>query len=69
VGRNGIDRPAELEKLFQRKPGTTQVRLKLEASKDFSLTLDIPAKVRADKEFKAEIARICGQDCLEVMGH
>jgi DNA polymerase-3 subunit alpha len=69
VGRNGIDRASELQSLFARKQGDTQVRLRLEASKDFSVTLDVPAKVRPDKEFKGEIARICGPDMLEVLGN
>jgi DNA polymerase-3 subunit alpha len=68
VGRNGIDRATELQTLFQRKPGNTQVRLRLEAAKDFSVILDVPAKVRPDKEFKGEIARICGPDTIEVLG-
>ena len=69
MGRNGIDRAAELQNSFERKPGDTQVRLRLESARDFSVILDVPAKVRPDKEFKGEIARICGQDMLEVMGH
>jgi DNA polymerase III subunit alpha len=68
VGRNGIDRAAELHKLFERKPGETQVRLRLESARDFSVILDVPAKVRPDKEFKAEVARICGPDMMEVLG-
>jgi DNA polymerase-3 subunit alpha len=68
VGRNGIDRAAELQTLFARKPGNTQVRLRLESSKDFSVILDVPVKVRPDKEFKGEIARICGPDMIEVLG-
>jgi DNA polymerase-3 subunit alpha len=68
VGRNGIDRAAELETLFRRKPGNTQVRLRLEAARDFSVILDVPAKVRPDREFKGEIARICGPDTIEVLG-
>ncbi len=68
VGRNGIDRASELQTLFARKPGNTQVRLRLEPSKDFSVILDVPVKVRPDKEFKGEIARICGPDMLEVLG-
>jgi hypothetical protein len=31
--------------------------------------LDVPSRVRPDKEFKGEIARICGKDMIEVMGH
>jgi len=69
MGRNGIDRAAELQELFKRKPGDTQVRLRLENPRDFSVILDVPVKVRPDKEFKGEIARICGKDMIEVMGH
>ncbi|HTA45806.1 MAG TPA: DNA polymerase III subunit alpha [Bryobacteraceae bacterium] len=68
MGRNGIDRAAELHNLFDRKPGDTQVRLRLEAARDFSVILDVPAKVRPDREFKAELARICGPDMMEVLG-
>jgi DNA polymerase-3 subunit alpha len=68
MGRNGIDRAAELETLFQRKPGETQVRLRLESARDFSVLLDVPAKVRPDKEFKSELVRICGPDAMEIMG-
>jgi DNA polymerase-3 subunit alpha len=68
VGRNGIDRAAELRQLFERKPGDTQVRLRLESSRDFSVILDVPAKVRPDREFKAELTRICGPDMMEVLG-
>jgi DNA polymerase-3 subunit alpha len=69
VGRNGIDRAAELQTLFQRKPGDTQVRLRIEALRDFSVLLDVPVKVRPDKEFKGEVARICGQDMIETLGY
>ncbi|HZL55767.1 MAG TPA: DNA polymerase III subunit alpha, partial [Bryobacteraceae bacterium] len=69
VGRNGIDRVSELQTLFARKPGATQVRLRLESLKDFSVILDIPAKVRPDKEFRAEIARICGSGMMEELGN
>ena len=68
MGRNGIDRADELHKLFERKKGDTQVRLRLENSRDFSVILDIPAKVRPDREFKAELTRICGPDMMEVLG-
>src|SRR5260370_86597 len=68
MGRNGSDRAAELQRLFSRKPGDTQVGLRLEAARDFSVVLDVPARVRPDKEFKGEIARICGPDTIEVLG-
>ena len=69
MGRNGADHATELQDLFKRKPGETQVRLRLESRGDFSVILDVPTKVRPDKEFKGEIARICGKDMIEVMGH
>ncbi len=56
-----------LAELFARKPGQSQVRLRLEKSRDFSVILDIDVKVRPDKEFKAEIERLCGPDSLEVL--
>jgi DNA polymerase III subunit alpha len=66
LGRNGsIDRAAALEKLFERKPGGTQVRFRLEAPRDFSVLLDVPAKVRPDREFHALVEQICGPECIE----
>ena len=49
------------------KPGPTEVRLRLEKSCDFSVILDVTAKVRPDKEFCAEVARICGSEAMEVL--
>jgi DNA polymerase-3 subunit alpha len=60
-------RAAALQQLFERKPGATEVRLRLEKSRDFSIILDVSAKVRPDKEFCAELARICGKEALEVL--
>ncbi|HEY1218613.1 MAG TPA: DNA polymerase III subunit alpha [Bryobacteraceae bacterium] len=66
LGRNGgTDKAAALDELFKRKPGETQVRLRLEAPRDFAVLLDVPAKVRPDKEFRAVLAAICGAECLE----
>ncbi len=65
IGSNGIDRAAELRHLFERKPGEAQVRLRLEKARDFSVTLDVAARVRPDTEFRAEIERICGPEALE----
>jgi DNA polymerase-3 subunit alpha len=66
LGRNGgVDRAKALEELFQRKPGDTQVRLRLEAPRDFSVLLDVPTKVRPDKEFRAQVEAICGAECIE----
>jgi DNA polymerase III subunit alpha len=66
LGRNGgVDRAQALEELFRRKPGPTEVRLRLEAPRDFAVLLDVPAKVRPDKEFRTEVAAICGADAIE----
>ena len=60
-------RAAAISQLFIQKPGTTEVRLRLEKPRDFSVILDVSAKVRPDKEFRAEIERICGPECVEVL--
>jgi DNA polymerase III subunit alpha len=66
LGRNGVgDKAQALEELFRRKPGDTQVRLRLEAARDFSLLLDVSTKVRPDREFKRALEAICGAECLE----
>jgi DNA polymerase-3 subunit alpha len=70
LGRNGavdraLDRASALGELFKRKPGETAVRLRLEAPRDFSLLLDVEAKMRPDREFKAAVEAICGPECLE----
>ncbi|MEQ1946602.1 MAG: DNA polymerase III subunit alpha [Bryobacteraceae bacterium] len=66
-GTSESDRAEELQKLFTSKPGETEVRLRLEKPRDFSVILDIAAKVRPDKEFKAEVARICGSEAMEIL--
>jgi len=66
-GHTGMDRATELQKLFQAKPGEAGVRLRLEKPRDFSVILDLALKVRPDKEFRAEVARICGAEALEIL--
>ena len=47
LGKNGNgDRAQALRELFQRKPGDTQVRLRLEAVRDFSVLIDVTSKVQ-----------------------
>jgi DNA polymerase-3 subunit alpha len=71
LGRNGpqgngkTDRAAALNELFQRKPGPTQVRLRLELPRDFSVLLDVSTKVKPDKEFRAAVEAICGAQAIE----
>jgi len=66
-GASSTDRAAELQNLFRTKPGETEVRLRLEKPRDFSVILDVAVKVRPDKEFRAEVARICGAEAMEVL--
>jgi DNA polymerase-3 subunit alpha len=66
VGRNGAAEKAQaLEELFRKKPGETQVRFRLEAPRDFSVLLDIPVRVRPDREFRAALEAICGAESME----
>jgi DNA polymerase-3 subunit alpha len=69
VGSNGSngDKAAALNQLFTRKQGQTEVRIRIEKPRDFSVILDVTVKVRPDKEFKAEVERICGPESIEVM--
>ena len=62
-----IQGPQALNQLFTRKQGITEVRLRLEKSRDFSVILDVATKVRPDKEFRAEVERICGPESVEVL--
>jgi DNA polymerase III subunit alpha len=62
---NGTDRAQALEEVFKKKPGTTQVRLRLELPRDFSVLLDVPARVRPDREFKRQVEELLGADCIE----
>lgn len=66
-GTGESERAAALRQLFQQKPGETEVRLRLEKSRDFSVILDVTAKVRPDKEFCAEVGRICGAEAMEIL--
>jgi DNA polymerase III subunit alpha len=66
LNRNGeVDRAQALEELFRRKPGTTQVRFRLEYPREFSVLLDVPAKVKPDREFKKAVEQILGSDAIE----
>ncbi len=65
LNRQTGDAAGELTDLFKRKPGNTAVRLKLDRPRDFSVLLDVPERIRPDKEFKAEVERICGPEAYE----
>ncbi|HEV3330974.1 MAG TPA: DNA polymerase III subunit alpha [Bryobacteraceae bacterium] len=66
LGKNGVaDKAQALEELFKRKPGPTQVRLRLDLPRDFSVLLDVGAKVKPDREFRTVVEQICGPDSIE----
>jgi DNA polymerase-3 subunit alpha len=56
-----------LNELFVRKRGTTEVRLRLEKARDFSVIMDVTNKVRPDREFQAELEKICGPESMEIL--
>jgi DNA polymerase-3 subunit alpha len=56
-----------LSDLFGRKSGATEVRLRLEKPRDFSVVMDVASKVRPDKEFRAELEKICGPESMEIL--
>ncbi len=58
---------AKLRELFERKPGDTDVRLRLLRVKDYLVFLDLADRVKADREFRTEAERICGKGSLEVL--
>ena len=70
VGSNGsVDKAEALNQLFAKKQGETEVRLRLEKPRDFSVILDVTPKVRPDKEFWAEVERICGPESVEILAN
>jgi DNA polymerase-3 subunit alpha len=64
---SGTDKAAALHKLFETKPGKTEVRLRLEKSRDFSVVMDVQFRVRPDREFMAEVEKLCGPESVEIM--
>jgi DNA polymerase-3 subunit alpha len=64
---NSSQKADALNELFSRKSGATEVRLRLDKPRDFSVVMDLTAKVRPDREFKAELEKICGPEALEVL--
>ena len=56
-----------LSELFGRKQGNTEVRLRIEKPRDFSVIMDVTMKVRPDREFRAEIEKICGPESMEIL--
>jgi DNA polymerase-3 subunit alpha len=63
----GVAKAEALNELFVRKHGSTEVRLRLEKPRDFSVVMDVATKVRPDREFRAELEKICGPESFEVL--
>ena len=66
---NSTEKANLLSELFNRKRGATEVRLRLEKPRDFSVVMDVASKVRPDREFRAELERICGPESMEVLAN
>jgi DNA polymerase-3 subunit alpha len=62
-----IEKADALNELFVRKHGSTEVRLRLEKPRDFSVVMDVRTKVKPDKEFRSELEKICGPEALEIL--
>jgi DNA polymerase-3 subunit alpha len=62
-----VEKADALNELFVRKHGATEVRLRLEKPRDFSVVMDVTSKVRPDREFRAELEKICGPEALEIL--
>jgi DNA polymerase-3 subunit alpha len=61
------EKASALNELFVRKRGSTEVRLRLEKPRDFSVVMDVALRVRPDREFRAELDKICGPESMEVL--
>jgi DNA polymerase-3 subunit alpha len=64
---SSIEKASALSELFGRKHGDTEVRLRLEKPRDFSVVMDVSTKVRPDREFQAEIEKICGPESMQIL--
>ncbi len=64
---SSIEKATALSDLFVRKRGDTEVRLRLEKPCDFSVVMDVTTKVRPDREFQAEIEKICGPEAMQIL--
>jgi DNA polymerase III subunit alpha len=64
---SSMEKASALSDLFVRKRGDTEVRLRLEKPRDFSVIMDVSTKVRPDREFQAEIEKICGPESMQIL--
>ncbi len=66
---NSTEKANALSDLFGRKRGSTEVRLRIEKPRDFSVVMDVASKVRPDHEFRAELEKICGPEAMEILAN
>ena len=64
---NGSSRAERLHELFRKRPGDTDVRLRLMKAQDFLISYDLPDRVHADRGFREKVEAICGAGSVEVM--
>ncbi len=60
-------RAEKLHELFARKTGDTEVQLLLERPHAFQATMLVESRIRPDKEFLSELAKLCGDDAYHVI--
>jgi DNA polymerase-3 subunit alpha len=60
-------RTDRLRELFDRKRGDTEVHLLVEKPKQYIATMPLEVRIRPDKEFLAELAKLCGDDAYQVI--
>lgn len=63
----GPSRAERLHGLFASKPGDTEVQLIVEKPRHFSATVQVELKIRPDREFLAEVEKLCGDDAYHVI--
>jgi DNA polymerase-3 subunit alpha len=61
------EKATALSELFTRKSGATEVRLRIEKPRDFSVVMDVASKVRPDREFRAALEQIYGPESMEIL--
>ncbi len=69
VGLGSPEKADALRELINRKPGETDIRLRLEKPREFTVILDLSSKVRPDREFLNEVELICGVEAVEVLAN
>lgn len=59
---------SRLRELVDGNPGQTNLSLRLERPHQYLVVLDIDARVNPSRQFREQVAGLCGQDALEFRG-